>query len=190
ISRLPTRWSDQSRHELLSMSADGRDLIYYGASCSGDKDAAAARTVQPIPVACGIYYYEVEILSKGQKGLAGPDVKLSRLPGWEANTWAYHGDDGCSFAAEKTGQKYGPTFGTGDVIGCGVDFTTHKAFFTKNGVLIGHAFDNVGMHVDLYPSIGMRHSDEAVRANFGQEPFKFDIATLKSLVVEGSPNVA
>ncbi|KAG6902995.1 hypothetical protein C0995_008568 [Termitomyces sp. Mi166 len=175
ILRLPTRWSDQCRHNLLSVSADGRDLTYHGASCSGDKDAAAARTVQSIPPACGIYYYETEIISKGQKGFAGPDVKLSRLPGWEPNSWGYHGDDGRSFSAEKEGTKYGPTFGTGDVIGCGVDFTTHRAFFTRNGTLIGHVFDNIGKNVDLYPSIGMRHTGEAVRVNFGHEPFKFDI---------------
>ncbi|KAG6837216.1 hypothetical protein H0H93_013084 [Arthromyces matolae] len=150
ILRLPTRWSDQCRHHLLSVSADGRDLTYHGASCSGDKDAAAARTVQSIPPACGIYYYETEIISKGQKGFAGPDVKLSRLPGWEPNSWGYHGDDGCSFAAEKTGTKYGPTFGR-------------------------PVFENIGKNVDLYPSIGMRHTGEAVRVNFGHEPFKFDI---------------
>ncbi|KAG6854081.1 hypothetical protein C0991_010828 [Blastosporella zonata] len=180
ILRLPTRWSDQCRHSLLSVSGDGRDLTYHGASCNGERDAAAARTVQLIPPACGIYYYETVILSKGQKGhisigFAGPDVKLSRLPGWEANSWGYHGDDGCSFAAEKTGTKYGPTFGTGDIIGCGVDFTTHTAFFTRNGILIGPVFENIGKNVDLYPSIGMRHTGEAVRVNFGHEPFKFDI---------------
>ncbi|KAG6857659.1 hypothetical protein H0H87_010228 [Tephrocybe sp. NHM501043] len=201
ILRLPTRWSDQYRHNLLSVSGDGRDLTYHGASCSGDKDAAAARTVQAIPAACGIYYYETEIISKGLKGhisigFAGPEVKLSRLPGWEANSWGYHGDDGCSFAAEKMGTKYGPTFGTGDIIGCGVDFTTQTAFFTRNGSFIGMflsltaddhtftpvfdpslgpVFDDIGKNVDLYPSIGMRHSGEAVRVNFGHEPFKFDI---------------
>jgi hypothetical protein len=37
-----------------------------GTSC-GDKDAAAARTIHPIPPACGIYYYEVEILGKEHK---------------------------------------------------------------------------------------------------------------------------
>ncbi|GLB36579.1 putative protein with domain in SPla and the RYanodine receptor [Lyophyllum shimeji] len=180
ILRLPTRWSDQFRHALLSVSGDGRDLTYHGASCSGDRDAAAARTVHPIPPACGIYYYEVEIISKGQKGhisigFAGREVKLSRLPGWEPNSWGYHGDDGCSFAAEKTGTKYGPTFGTGDIIGCGIDFTTHKAFFTKNGALLGPVFDNIGKDIDIYPSIGLRHAGEAVRVNFGHEPFKFDI---------------
>lgn len=38
-----------------------------GASCNGEKDAAA-RTNHAIPPACGVYYYEVEILGKGQKG--------------------------------------------------------------------------------------------------------------------------
>ncbi|KAG6886724.1 hypothetical protein C0992_002670 [Termitomyces sp. T32_za158] len=132
-----------------------------GASCSGEKDAAAARSVQSIPPACGIYYYETEIISKGQKGhisigFAGPDVKLSRLPGWELNSWGYHGDDGCSFAAEKNGTKYGPTFG-------------------RASSQPGPVFDNIGKSGDLYPSIGMRHTGEAVRVNFGHEPFKFDI---------------
>ncbi|RDB28553.1 Ran-binding protein 9 [Hypsizygus marmoreus] len=180
ILKLPTRWSDQYRHALLSVSGDGRDLTYHGASCSGDRDAAAARTINPIPSACGIYYYEVEIISKGQKGhisigFAARDVKLSRLPGWETNSWGYHGDDGCSFAAEKSGTQYGPTFGTGDIIGCGIDFTTYRAFFTKNGTLIGPVFEGIGKDVDVYPSVGMRHQGEAIRVNFGHEPFKYDI---------------
>lgn len=39
-----------------------------GPPCAGDKDAAAARANYPVPPACGIYYYEVEILQKGNKG--------------------------------------------------------------------------------------------------------------------------
>jgi len=84
ILRLPTRWSDQDRHLSLSVSADGRELTFVGksgfqphvttngctpgVSCIGDKDAAAARANHSIPPACGIYYYEVEIVNKGQKG--------------------------------------------------------------------------------------------------------------------------
>ncbi|KAJ7618362.1 concanavalin A-like lectin/glucanase domain-containing protein [Mycena rosella] len=180
VLHLPSRWSERYRHDLLSVSTDGRDVTYSGASSNGDKDAAAARTTHPIPPACGIYYYEVHILSKGNKGhisvgFAGKDVRLSRLPGWEPNSWGYHGDDGCTFAAEKNGTPFGPTFGTGDTVGCGVDFSTYQAFFTKNGTLIGSAFKDIGKSSDLYPSIGLRHSGEAVRVNFGQEPFKFDI---------------
>lgn len=68
VLRLPTRWSEQDRHPPLSVSADGRDLTFVGPSCVGDKDSAAARANNAIPPACGIYYYEVEILNKGGKG--------------------------------------------------------------------------------------------------------------------------
>ncbi|KAK0465641.1 concanavalin A-like lectin/glucanase domain-containing protein, partial [Armillaria novae-zelandiae] len=181
VLRLPTRWSEEVRHQSLNVSADGRELSYQGSSCS-DRDtahAAAARTDYPIPRACGIYYYEVYVGSKEQKahisiGFTGRDVKVSRLPGWEPNSWGYHGDDGCSFATERSGTAYGPTY-VGDVIGCGIDFTTDRAFFTRNGTLIGPVFENVGKNLDLFPSVGLQHSNEMIRANFGHEPFKFDI---------------
>lgn len=53
---------------------------------STDKDAAAVRANHPAPVLSGIYYYEVQILSKGRSGyiglgFSGPKVNLSRLPG-------------------------------------------------------------------------------------------------------------
>ncbi|EGN92672.1 hypothetical protein SERLA73DRAFT_116956 [Serpula lacrymans var. lacrymans S7.3] len=180
ILRLPTRWSDAYRNDMLSLSYDGRELIYHGVSSSADKDAAAARTIYPIPPACGIYYYEVEITSKGNKGnisigFMGRDVKVSRLPGWEKNSWGYHGDDGSSFAAEGRGTPYGPEFGAGDVIGCGIDFCQNRAFYTKNGTLIGPVFENVGRDCDLYPAVGLCHSGESIRANFGHEPFKYAI---------------
>ena len=36
VLRLPTRWSEQVRHPLLTVSGDGRDLTYHGASdCLG-----------------------------------------------------------------------------------------------------------------------------------------------------------
>ena len=62
---------------------------------------------------------------------------MSRAPGWEPDSWAYHGDDGNSFAAQNAGKVYGPPFTTGDTIGCGVNFRTGTAFFTKNGMHLG-----------------------------------------------------
>ncbi|KIP02849.1 hypothetical protein PHLGIDRAFT_78477 [Phlebiopsis gigantea 11061_1 CR5-6] len=180
--RLPTRWSEQDRHNLLTVSGDGRELTFYGAYCScvGDRDSAAARANHPIPPACGIYYYEVEILQKGAKGhisigFSSPEVRLTRLPGWERQSWGYHADDGWAFPGHKDGNPYGPTFDTGDVIGCGVDFTKHKVFYTKNGNFLGLVFENVGKGVDVYPAIGLRHQSESIRVNFGHAPFKFAI---------------
>uniref|UniRef100_A0A8C9FTY0 CRA domain-containing protein n=1 Tax=Pavo cristatus TaxID=9049 RepID=A0A8C9FTY0_PAVCR len=48
---------------------------------------------------------------------------------------------------------YGPTFTTGDVIGCCVNLINNTCFYTKNGHSLG----------------------EIVDANFGQQPFVFDI---------------
>ncbi|KAI0063120.1 SPRY-domain-containing protein [Artomyces pyxidatus] len=144
-------------------------------------NAGMARTNHPIPPACGIYYYEIEVLSKGQKAcrclysFTASDTRLNKLPGWEKNSWGYHGDDGFSFSAEKAGSTYGPTFGGGDIIGAGVDFSQNRAFFTKNGTLIGMVFGNVASDVQIYPSVGLRHPNEGVRVNFGHTAFKYDI---------------
>ncbi|GJJ13868.1 hypothetical protein Clacol_008125 [Clathrus columnatus] len=179
--RLPTRWSDgDDRYPSLSVSVDGRDLTFHGSMLSGDKDAAAARTNCCIPPACGVYYYEIKILNKGQKGHIGigfgvRTVKLSKLPGLDKKSWGYHGEDGFSFASEGEGSVYGPKFTTGDVVGCGIDFSTGQAFFTNNGRLIGPVFNNLTSAGELYPTVGLRTPNESIRANFGQEPFMFDI---------------
>ena len=72
-------------------------------------------------------------------GFAGPKANLHRLPGWEPESWAYHGDDGYSFSCTSSGKQYGPKYSSMDVIGCGVNFKTSTAFFTKNGQYIGKA---------------------------------------------------
>lgn len=83
------------------------------------------------------------------------NVRLSRLPGWEGQSWGYHGDDGNSFASERQGSSYGPKFTSKcnalltlfsiiqdyliatDIIGCGIDYSSGQAFFTKNGRYLG-----------------------------------------------------
>ncbi|KZV74766.1 SPRY-domain-containing protein [Peniophora sp. CONT] len=192
VFRLPTRWSEQDRHPYLSVSPDGRELSYNGYGIgSQSSDPGLARANHAVPPACGVYYYEVDILSKNAKaqisvGFTSSTNRLNKLPGWERDSWGYHGDDGYSYAAEKSGQPYGPTFGSGDTIGAGIDFTTSRAFFTKNGTLIGPVFDltsslapSSGAHEAgepiLYPAVGLRHQQEGVRANFGGSPFRFDI---------------
>ncbi|KAI1790513.1 SPRY-domain-containing protein [Ganoderma leucocontextum] len=180
VLMLPTRWSEQDRTPSLSVSLDGRELTFTGPSCMGERESSAARTNHPIPPACGIYYYEVEILHKCPKGpisigFSAPDVRLSRLPGWEKHSWGYHADDGWAFPGHKEGIAYGPTFDTGDVIGCGIDFSLNRVFYTKNGGFLGLIFENVGKTTQIYPCIGMRQTHESIRANFGSSPFRFAI---------------
>ncbi|KAI8419707.1 hypothetical protein MSG28_008394 [Choristoneura fumiferana] len=142
------------------------------------KDAASVRATHPIPAACGLYYFEVRIVSKGRDGymgigLSAHGVNMNRLPGWDKNSYGYHGDDGHSFCSSGTGQPYGPTFTTGDVIGCGVNLVDNTCFYTKNGHHLGIAFR--GLPPNLYPTVGLQTPGEVVDANFGQQPFVFDI---------------
>ena len=116
------------------------------------KDAASVRTTHPIPAACGLYYFEVKIVSKGRDGymgigLSAHGVNVNRLPGWDKHSYGYHGDDGNSFCSSGTGQPYGPTFTTGDVIGCGINLVDNTAFYTKNGHHLGIAFTDLPVRI-------------------------------------------
>lgn len=179
---LPTQWSSTDKYSGLELSPDGRDVRYTGPTHKHDHEAAALRADNPMPPQCGIYYYEIRIESKPKEGMIGigfssPRASVERLPGWEQESWAYHGDDGKSFFGESQGQgrPYGPVFGVGDIVGCGVNFSSGTAFFTKNGNYLGVAFHDL-RNVKIYPSVGMKkHPLVHFKTNFGQEPFVFDI---------------
>lgn len=106
-------------------------------------------------------------------GLSAQGVNMNRLPGWDKHSYGYHGDDGHSFCSSGTGQPYGPTFTTGDVIGCCVNLINNTCFYTKNGHSLGIAFTD--LPPNLYPTVGLQTPGEVVDANFGQHPFVFDI---------------
>lgn len=122
------------------------------------------------------------------------------VQGWDKHSYGYHGDDGHSFCSSGTGQPYGPTFTTGDVIGCGVNLIDNTCFYTKNGHHLGIAFRGlpvryfyyskailsdirtfitagfpISFQPNLYPTVGLQTPGEVVDANFGQQPFVFDI---------------
>ncbi|KAK3713329.1 hypothetical protein LTR37_008521 [Vermiconidia calcicola] len=175
---LPSRWSDDDRMSGLEVLAEGTEVRFTGVTKTSD-EAASVRSDQPMPKEVGLYYFEVTILSRGKDGLigigfSGRKVNLNRLPGWEAESWAYHGDDGYSFACTASGKAYGPRFSSQDTIGCGVNFRTGNAFFTKNGVYLGVAFSGIKAE-RLHPSVGMKKPNEHLRVNFGRSPFVFDI---------------
>ncbi|KAM0730015.1 Ran-binding protein 9 [Formica fusca] len=186
---LPRSWSTRDKYNYIGLSQNNLRVHYkvsrvrvlspgYGKT---HKDAASVRTTHAIPAACGLYYFEVKIVSKGRDGymgigLSARDVNVNRLPGWDKHSYGYHGDDGHSFCSSGTGQPYGPTFTTGDVIGCGVNLVDNTAFYTKNGHHLGIAFTD--LPTNLFPTVGLQTPGEVVDANFGQLPFVFDIGDM------------
>ncbi|MBN3317870.1 RBP10 protein, partial [Atractosteus spatula] len=228
---LPRSWSSKDKYSYIGLSQNNLRVHYKGHG-KNHKDAASVRATHPIPAACGIYYFEVKIVSKGRDGymgigLSAQGVNMNRLPGpgpawlkaatrscrhieeakeilfgtlpsrlllgltslrpseqpvvtaggpsgsWDKHSYGYHGDDGHSFCSSGTGQPYGPTFTTGDVIGCCVNLINNTCFYTKNGHSLGIAFTD--LPPNLYPTVGLQTPGEIVDANFGQQPFVFDI---------------
>jgi hypothetical protein len=64
---LPRQWSSQHKFQTLSLSNSNLRVTYKGPGKT-HKDAASVRTDHFIPSTCGIYYFEVKIISKGRDG--------------------------------------------------------------------------------------------------------------------------
>lgn len=109
-------------------------------------------------------YFEVTIesLPRGRTvalGMSdGVKLQATSLPGWDQNSYGFHGDDGRLYAGyEPSGFDYEGAFGEGDTIGCGVMFDSfhqRKLFFTKNGVVLAPTPFAIHTGMDLYPTIG------------------------------------
>ena len=95
------------------------------------------------------------------------------MPGWEAHSYGYHGDDGKKFGVNPTPGTW-PLFAADDIIGCGFDFTRRTIFYTRNGEMLGVAFTDVEDDV-LYPIIGFHgtSANQKVSINFGVTPFAY-----------------
>jgi hypothetical protein len=104
----------------------------------------------------------------------------SRMPGWDDQSFGYHGDDGGIFHA--TGhllREFGPKFGIGDIVGCGIDHVTNGIFYTLNGNPLGYAWNNLPTDMlsqDMYPVVGIDTNDY-IHVNLGTEPFAYDLTS-------------
>jgi hypothetical protein len=117
-------------------------------------------------------------------GLATDQFPLyARLPGWEPDSFGYHGDDGGIYhELGHAVRQYGPLFGAGDVVGCGIDYLAGAIFYTLNGQFMGYAFENLpseSLQQDWYPTVGLDNTNWPVQCNFGcEQPFVFDLTTI------------
>uniref|UniRef100_A0A673J1M4 Ran-binding protein 10-like n=1 Tax=Sinocyclocheilus rhinocerous TaxID=307959 RepID=A0A673J1M4_9TELE len=167
---LPRSWSPKDKYSYIGLSQNNLRVHYKGHG-KNHKDAASVRATHPIPAACGIYYFEVKIVSKGRDGYMGIGLSAQGI-----NLIPHHKPpDGHSFCSSGTGQPYGPTFTTGDVIGCCVNLINNTCFYTKNGHSLGNNLMKNDLRPNLYPTVGLQTPGEIVDANFGQQPFVFDI---------------
>lgn len=182
-SVLPNDFMEPPRDSHLEVTYKGnRPVVTFGEQHrerlqDSESDACAIRANCSIPTGIGVHYYEVEVLDAGRLryvsvGWMSAHSALNRLVGWDKGTWGWHCDDGNSFAGQNHGNEFTEPWGSGDIVGAGIDFSTGRAFFTRNGELVGSAFADLPQH--LYPAVGMRSPRESVAVNFAG-PFKYDI---------------
>ena len=104
----------------------------------------------------------------------------SRMPGWDCLSFGYHGDDGGIFhASGGMVKRFGPSFGAGDTVGCGIDYVNQGIFFTLNGEFLGYGWKGIDVEFlqnDLYPVVGV-DTNNPICCNFGSQPFAFDLSS-------------
>ncbi|KVH98664.1 hypothetical protein Ccrd_023107 [Cynara cardunculus var. scolymus] len=112
-----------------SVNLHGHDVGVVQANC-------------PAPVKRLVYYFEIYVKNAGAKGYVSigfttEGFNMRRQPGWEANSFGYHGDDGLLYRGQGKGEAFGPTYSTGDTVGGGINYGSQEFFFTKNGQVVG-----------------------------------------------------
>ncbi|KAL9229066.1 hypothetical protein vseg_004582 [Gypsophila vaccaria] len=161
----------------LVVSTDKLSVRYTNVNLHGH-DVGVVQSNHAAPVKRWTYYFEMKVKNSGAKGQVSigfttDSFKMRRQPGWEANSYGYHGDDGLLYRGQGKGEPFGPTFTVGDIVGGGINYASQEVFFTKNGIIIGTLHKDVKSQ--LFPTVAVHSQNEEVTVNFGKEPFLFDI---------------
>jgi len=110
-------------------------------------------------------------------GFADRDFPPNKHPGMTKKSKRSFGykSDGKVFSNKIQSTITMPKMDKDHVIGCGINFLKREIFFTHNGVCPGPAFKDIEIF-EYFPTIGLHSQHESIQFNFGNKPFKFDIA--------------
>lgn len=180
VEEEPTHLNTNTCSLYLVVSTDKLTARYNGDS-RHDNDVGAIQANRPAPCRRLLYYFEMTVKDRGQKGcttigFTDECFKNSRQPGWEVNSYGYHGDDGKLYRGQGPGEPYAQGFTTGDTVGAGINYAAQEIFFTRNGKILPGIYKDV--KALLYPTIGLHSPNEKVEVNFGQRKFMFDVETM------------
>ena len=115
LSRVSLSWHQSATASLRPCVTFTYSPLPHGPN--DDDYASSLRSNIPIPVDCGVHYYEAEVLDAGESGYMSvgwmkSHVCLDRLVGWDKGSWGWHGDDGRSFEGRGEGEVFGEGWGS------------------------------------------------------------------------------
>jgi len=117
VAPFATKLDYSNRTTTLEMSLSPRFVAYYEVTLL-QRD----KTQEPnCPNTVARYSSALECVAIGLS--LRTSIKERKMPGWDNDSYGYHGDDGGIF--HNKGQmlrNYGPTFTNGDTVGCGIDY--------------------------------------------------------------------
>ncbi|GLT77566.1 hypothetical protein SLA2020_491360 [Shorea laevis] len=161
----------------MVVAPDKLSMKYPSVNLHGH-DVGVVQANKPAPMKRLVYYFEIFVKDAGVKGQMGigftrENFKMRRQPGWETNSYGYHGDDGFLYRGQGKGEPFGPTFTTGDTVGGGINYAAQEFFFTKNGEIVGKLYND--LKGPLFPTVSVHSQNEEVHVNFGQKKFAFSV---------------
>uniref|UniRef100_A0A914I8Q7 B30.2/SPRY domain-containing protein n=1 Tax=Globodera rostochiensis TaxID=31243 RepID=A0A914I8Q7_GLORO len=143
---------------------------------NGETKRSNVFAVHPIPkTGAGIFYYEVTILKQSKLfisiGLCTDQMPLDKQIGDFKGTYAYHNFGAFTAGPDALLDRNGkviPSFrGSGNVVGCGVDFKNNELFYTLNGERLVPTGQFVNRAVELFPCVTLSEFGDKIKANFG-----------------------
>uniref|UniRef100_A0A914GWS1 B30.2/SPRY domain-containing protein n=1 Tax=Globodera rostochiensis TaxID=31243 RepID=A0A914GWS1_GLORO len=170
------RWDPTACQVGLTVSEPDRLLVQYK---EGPRSVLAEWAIPKNSP--GSFYYEVTILEKGNGivfvGLGTKQMPLHNWVGCCEGTYAYQSNgvfmgnevEGCSRHVGRPLIDGKPSFGVGDVIGCGVNLATRQIIYTKNGKRLETTGLFVGSAADLFPCVTLCDAAGKIEANFGPD---------------------
>jgi len=138
------------------------------------------RCFSPLQTLC---YFEVTILKAESKGMISVGLSSEQFGlnnnhcGSSPESYGYFATGIKSKSQHRKHKKsicgpYGPPYAEGDVIGCGLNNSTHEIFFTYNGMSIKTAFTRV--FGSFYPTVSISMVGAEVKGQFGP-PFTYPL---------------